>query len=284
MKILIVGASGLLAKPVIRRLDEAGFQLCLFSRSVKPAMFSKDYEMVQGDLFNRDQLEKAVEGCEAIHISVSTEDEDKAVESIVTVAKEQKINRISMVSGCTVSEENRWFSFVDKKFRSEQMIINSGIPYFIFRPTWFFESLALMVRNGKATVIGKQPNRYHWVSADDFGRMVAQAYSGKGTANGIYYVYGPEKHGMKELLERYCREFHPEIEKVSVAPIPLLRIIALMNGSSQLKQAIALFSYFEKVQEPVIPEEELALLGRPEMDFEAWIASKKKDQNERLQK
>lgn len=275
MKILIVGASGLLANPVIRRLDEAGHQLRLFSRSVKPSMFKNDYEIVQGDLFNRDQLEKAVEGCDAIHISVSTDNEDKAVESIVSVAKERKVRRISMVSGCTVSEENRWFSFVDKKFRSEQMIINSGIPYYIFRPTWFFESLALMVRNGKATVLGKQPNLYHWVSADDFGRMVARAYSGGGPANRIFYVYGPEKHGMKELLKRYCREFHPEIEKVGVAPIPMLRIIAFINGSSQLKQATALFSYFEKVQEPEIPEEELALLGRPEMNFEAWIAAQK---------
>ncbi len=49
---------------------------------------------------------------------------------------------------------------IDKKYRAEQAIIQSGIPYLIFRPTCFFESLGLMVRNGKAMVIGKHPNLY----------------------------------------------------------------------------------------------------------------------------
>ncbi len=34
MKILVIGASGLLAKPVVSHMDKAGFQLRLFSRNV----------------------------------------------------------------------------------------------------------------------------------------------------------------------------------------------------------------------------------------------------------
>ena len=51
MKILVIGASGMLAGPAIRKLDEAGFELRLFSRTVKPSMFINDYEIMQGDLF-----------------------------------------------------------------------------------------------------------------------------------------------------------------------------------------------------------------------------------------
>jgi len=133
MKILVIGASGLLAGPVIRRLDEAGFGLRLFSRNVDPSMFGKEYDTVRGDLFNRPDLEKALEGCDAVHISVAKVDERKAAEAIVDAAKQVQVRLISLVSGCTVAEENRWFPFIDNKFRAEQLVVNSGIPYLIFR-------------------------------------------------------------------------------------------------------------------------------------------------------
>ncbi|MFH0758009.1 MAG: NAD(P)H-binding protein [Bacteroidota bacterium] len=275
MKILVIGASGMLAGPVIRKLDEAGYALRLFSRSVKPSMFINEYEIVQGDLFNPADLDRAVRGCDAIHITISNTDDVLATEAILETAKENHIQRISMVSGCTVAEENRWFGFTDKKFRAEQLIMQSGIPYYIFRPTWFFESLEMLVRNGKATILGKQPGLYHWVAGDDLGRMVANAYGMEGTENSIYYVYGPESYPMKELLEMYCREIHPGIEKVTEAPIPVLKLVALLTRNSQLRFAASLFSYFQKVREPEIPEEELGRLGKAEIDFKTWIESRK---------
>lgn len=274
-KILVIGASGLLAGPVIRKLDEAGFDLRLFSRTVNPSMFINEYDIIQGDLFNPEDLEKAVNGCDAIHITVSHPDEINATKAILEMAKKKDVRQISMVSGCTVSEENRWFSMIDQKFRAERLIMESGIPFYIFKPTWFFESLGMMVRNGKASVLGRQVNPYHWVAADDLGQIVAKAYSMDGTENGTYYVYGPQKGTMKELLEKYCRELHPEIEKVSVAPILLLKIIAFLTGKKTLKFAASLFSYFEKVKEPEIPEEHFKKLGRPKTDFNAWIEAKK---------
>lgn len=274
-KILVIGASGMLACPVIRKLEEASFGLRLFSRSVNPSMFVNEYELMQGDLFRPADLEPAMEGCSAIHISISNLDEAKATEAILEAAKKKGIRRISMVSGCTVSQENRWAGFIDRKYRAEQMIISSGIPYFIFRCTWFFESLEMLVRNGKATILGKQPHSWHWLSAEDFGKMVARAYSERGDESGIYYAFGPEKATMKELLEAYCLEFYPEISKVSEVPIAMLRAIALLTGNRKLRFATALFSYFEKVTEPEIPEEELGQLGRPEMDFRRWIEFKK---------
>jgi len=66
MKILVIGASGLLAKPVIRQMDKAGFQLRLFSRNVNQSMCDKEFEMAQGDVFNLNDLNKAITGCDAI--------------------------------------------------------------------------------------------------------------------------------------------------------------------------------------------------------------------------
>ena len=273
-KVLVIGASGLLAGPVIRKLDENGFDLRLFSRSVSPSMFVNDYDIVRGDVFNAADLEKAMNGCDAVHISISTTDDVKAVAGIVEMAKKKELRYISLISGCTVKEENRWFKFIDDKLRIEQMVMQSGLSWFIFRPTWFFESLGMFVRNGKASVPGRLTDRYHWVAADDMGKMVAEAYSIPGAENRVYFVYGPERYTMKEMLEKYCRALHPEIKTVGETPLLPLKVIAFLTRNRQLKFAASLFSYFEKVKEPGVPEEEMAVLARPDTDFDSWVRSK----------
>jgi uncharacterized protein YbjT (DUF2867 family) len=274
MKILVIGASGLLAGPVIKELDEKGFDLRLFSRSVSPSMFVNDYDIMRGDVFNRADLEKAMNDCDAVHISISTADDVKAVAGIVEMAKKKELRYISLISGCTVSEENRWFKFIDDKIRIEQMVMQSGISWFIFRPTWFYESLGMFVRNGKASVLGRLTDRYHWVAADDMGKMVAEAYSTPGAENKVYFVYGPERYTMKEMLEKYCKALHPEIKTINETPLLPLKIIAFVTGNRKLKFATSLFSYFGKVKEPEVPEADLALLGRPATEFDSWVKSK----------
>ena len=274
MKVLVIGASGLLAKPVIRSMDQAGFQLRLFSRSVNQSMFDKEFELVQGDVFNLNDLNKAMTGCDAVHISLSTANEALAAKIVIDSALQKGIKLISTISGCTVSVENRWFPMIENKYQAEQTIINSGIPYMIFRPTWFFESLDLMIRDGKAMLLGKQPNPSHWVAADDLARMVATAYRKPEAKNKVFFIFGPEQHLMKDLLEKYCKLHYPEIKKVSSVPIWMMKMIGLLTGNKQLKGVASLFAYFEKVNELGNPDETNTLLGKPIITFENWIKSK----------
>jgi uncharacterized protein YbjT (DUF2867 family) len=274
MKVLVIGASGLLAKPVIRHMDNAGFQLRLFSRSVNQSIFDKEFEMIQGDVFSLNDLNKAMTGCDAVHISLSTANEALAAKIVTDSALQKGIKLISTISGCTVSVENRWFPMIENKYQAEQTIINSGIPYLIFRPTWFFESLDLMIRDGKAMLLGKQPNPSHWVAAEDLARMVATAYRNPEAKNKIFFIFGPEQHLMKDLLEKYCKLRYPEIKKVSSVPIWMMKMIGLLTGNKQLKGVASLFAYFEKVNELGNPDETNALLGKPIITFENWIQSK----------
>jgi uncharacterized protein YbjT (DUF2867 family) len=275
MKILIIGASGLLAKPVIKQLDKQGFQIRLFSRTVTASMFDKTYELVQGDVLNPSDLDKAMTGCDAIHISLSKVDERLATKTIVEVARQKQIKLISIITGCTVADENRWFWMIENKYQAEQAIIHSGIPYMIFRPTWFFESLELMVRNRKAMIIGKQINPYRWIAADDYAQMVSNAYQKQEARNKIFYIYGPESFLMKDALTEYCKQIHPEIKKVSTIPLGLINIIAFLTRNKELKTAASMFGYFEKVKEQGSPDEANVLLGKPKINFQKWIELRK---------
>jgi len=275
MKILVIGASGMLAKPVVKKLDEFGFEIRLFSRKVNSSMYDKEYEIVNGDVFVKTDLEKAMDGCDAIYITLSKLDEGAAVNAIVDVAKTKQIKLIGLVSGATVKEENRWFWMIENKYKAEQAIVQSSIPYIIFRPTWFMESLSLMVRDGKAMLIGKQPNPSHWLAADDFGRMVATAFQKTIVQNKIFYCYGPEKFLMKDVLEKYCAEVHPEIKKVSTIPIVMMKFIAFLTGKKEMKMAASMFAYFERVGETASNKETNEILGKPEITFDQWLSNQK---------
>jgi uncharacterized protein YbjT (DUF2867 family) len=273
MKVLIIGATGMLAKPVIEHFDKLGLELRLFSRSIEPAAFSAKHETIQGDVFNPSDLAKAIEGCDAIHINLSKLDEAKATEEIVKVAKQKNTKLISFVSGSTVAEENRWFWMIDNKFRAEQTIINSGIAYLIFRPSWFFESLPLMVRNGKAMMIGKQPHLINWIAAEDYAKMVVTAYQKEESWNAIYYIHGPEKYLFEEALLQYAKKVNPKTKKVAATPIGMMKFIAFLTGKKELKIVASMFAYFEKVPQMGDPTKANELLGAPTINLEKWLAN-----------
>jgi uncharacterized protein YbjT (DUF2867 family) len=233
--ILIIGGTGMLAKPVAGKLKEAGFPVRLFSRSVSGKEEKEGFEIVNGDLFNPADLVKAMQGCSAVHTNLAKIDEGAAMKGIVEVAGRSGIKTISCISGASVCEENRWFPGTEQKYQAEQAVIRSGIPYMIFRPSWFFESLELMIRGGKAMMIGKQPNPYRWVAAEDYGRMVAVAYSKPEARNHIFYVFGPEYHLMRDLLAKYVKAAHPEIRKVSDVPLWMMKLIGTLSGKKEMK-------------------------------------------------
>ena len=276
MKILVVGASGLLAKPVVNHFDQNGYQIRLFSRTVKKEMYPKEYEMIQGDVLNKKDLTKAIEACDAVHITIAGKDELSGVKNIIEVAKQKQVKLISYVSGASVCKENTWFPMIKNKLEAEDIIRTSEIPYIIFRPAWFMETFKLMVRNGKASMIGKQPNPVSLIAADDFARMLVNAYENTEAHDKTFYIYGPEKYQLKEALKKYCNVLHPQIKKVSTIPVGLMKFIGFMSGNKELKDVAAMFGYFEKVNENGNPEEADMLLGKAEIRFDVWIQNQQK--------
>jgi len=274
MKILIIGATGMLAKPVVNHLYDKGFELKLFSRNIPDSEISERKEVFRGDIFNPSDLQMAMQGCDAVHLNLSGEHEYTGTKAVVNIAKTMNIKLISTISGCTVAEENRWYSLVDNKFKAEQCIINSGIPYMIFRPTWFFESLYYLIKNGKAMNIGNQPP-YRWIAADDYARFVANAYLKDEAKNKIFFVFGQQYHQMKDLIEKFRQEVFPEIKKTTQMSLGFMKFIALLTGNKQMKAAAAMFSYFEKVKEPGSPDETDKLLGKAEILFDDWLKMQK---------
>jgi len=276
--IAVIGGTGMLGRTVSHRLDEKGFRVRIMTRDGQKAskMFSRSFEIVTGDPMDTNRLEEALHGCYGVHISLPSEVERSVARAVAKVAAKHGIERISYISGATVTEENRWFPMINRKFQAEAAIRESGIPYTIFCPTWFMESLPKFIVNGRAAVLGKQPYPYRWVAAEDFAKMVLTAFGLAEAANQRFFVFGPEAIRMREALRRYCAVFHPDIKKVASTPFWLVKLLATVTGDQGLKGAGELMSYFEKVGEGSNnPAKVNGLLGAPAMTLDAWLEKRR---------
>jgi uncharacterized protein YbjT (DUF2867 family) len=275
--IVVIGGTGLLGQPVSRCLKEAGFRVRIMTRDPHKAnkLFDGSFEIVAGDPIDTGCLEQALHGCDGVHISLPTEVEQQVAETIAKLAARHGVERISYISGATVAEENRWFPVINRKFLAEQAIRAGGVPYTIFCPTWFMETLPLFVVQGRASILGKQPHPYHWVAADDYARMVTTAYGLAEAANQRFIVLGPEAIGIHEALRRYCAVFHPDIKQASTLPFWLVKLLASITSNQELKSAGELMAYFDKVGEGSQAASINGMLGAPTTTLDSWLEQRK---------
>lgn len=277
--ILAIGATGMLGEPVARCLKEHGFRVRVMTRDINKArkMFDESFEIVVGDVRDTNSLEKALDGCFGVHISLyPPEIEQLGVENVVSVAPKRGIKRITYVSVANVFEENvAWFPPFTHKLLAEKAIRESGIPYTIFCPTSSMESLPMFVSGGKAGVIGKHSNPYHWFAGDDFARMVSAASKLEQAVNKRFFIHGPEGILTHEALRRYCSVFHPEIEKISTIPYWLTNLIATITRNKEMKFASGLLAFCEKTGELGDPTEANRILGAPRITLDEWLRQRK---------
>lgn len=272
--IVLIGGTGMLGRTVARRLDEDGFHVRIMTRDGQKAieMFNGSLEIATGDPGITSCLEEALQGSYGVHISLPSEVERSVARTVAKVAAKHGVERISYVSGATVTDENRWLPMINRKFQAELAIRESGVPYTIFCPTWFMESLPMFVVKGRATVLGKQPYPYRWVAADDFAKMVSTAFGLAEAANQRFLVFGPEAIRMREALRRYCAVFHPDIQRVGRTPIWLVKLLATVTGDQGLRGAGELMSYFDKVGENGDPpSRNNGILRPPAMTLDLWL-------------
>ena len=282
-RILVLGGTGMLGAPVARRLQADGFRVRLLARDPEKAgqvfgdagQDGAGLEIVPGDVTDPGSLERALEGCSGVHVSVGGPVDQLSAENAAAVAARLGLDRITYISGATVCEENHWFPMTAQKLEAEKAIRACGVPYTIFCPTWPMEQLPRFAREGQPLLIGNQPTPNHWFAADDMARMVSAAYQTEAAANKRLFVHGPEAITTLEALERYCRVFHPEVESVPVMPIEAARATAESTGNQMLGFFAGLMAYFEKVGELGDPTEANQLLGAPATTLEAWIAHRK---------
>ena len=171
---LVIGGTGMLGEPVARRLCADGHHVRIFTRSREKtqARFGAEYEVVEGDVEDLPALQAALHGCQGVHINLDggldPDLERRGTENAARAAAKAGIQRLTYLSGTSVTQENCWYAGTKAKFEAEAAIRASGVPYTIFQATFFMETLPRFVRGTRASILGSQPHPWHWVAADDY--------------------------------------------------------------------------------------------------------------------
>ena len=237
-RIAIIGATGLLGRPVTRALIEA-FDVRVVARNPAQArsLLPPGIAIVTGNLADSSSLERAFAGMDAVYLNLSTSPQQKngfspekdGTPNVVLAARKAGVRRLSCITGLgtrKVAQTNFWVHHY--KHAEEQALISSGIPYTIFQPTFFMETLPTLVRGTTLMLIGDPPAPMRWISADDYARQVVAALRSERSANKLYAVQGPQAITMRAAAQRFVDVYDSQIRVRSI-PLGVVKGIGLVS-------------------------------------------------------
>ncbi|MGE5448483.1 MAG: NAD(P)H-binding protein [Bacteroidales bacterium] len=137
-KVIIIGAGGSLAGPVIEELQkikDVSLTLFLRNKSKLSSRLLTEAKIVEGDVMDYVTLKKAIEGQDIVYVNLSGNLEAMA-KNIVKAMGETGVKRIIAIS--SIGIYNTPLRSVLQPYRILADVIEaSGLDYTILRPDWF---------------------------------------------------------------------------------------------------------------------------------------------------
>lgn len=284
--IAIIGATGMLGRPIASHLSSHGFNVSAFVRNKEKSksLLPSAVTLVQGDLKNQNDVDHLLQGQDAVYINLSVAQDEKesawhaesdGVKIILDSAKKNKIQRILLIASLVQRYQGmnnfKWWVF-DLKEQTIALVKQSGIPYTIFYPSTFMESFLGKYKQGRRILMsGKSQFPMYYISGDDYAKQVKRSLELESAQNKEYVIQGPEPLLADEAAEIFVQNYKKEKLTISYAPFGLLKLLA--NFSATLKYGThiieAINCYPEKFEAEVAWQE----LGKPTTTLKQFAES-----------
>ena len=262
MKVLFVGATGMLGRPVARRLVTDGFHVRAMVREVDRArrLLPSDCELVTGDLRDAASLEPAMRGMDAVYINLAApmkarppnwEPELHGTQAIIEAAKRTSVKRVLRISAMGVDDAaNQWWA-ADHKARADAGLMGSGLAWTILRPTWLMESLATMVL-GRFLLTISLPGSLRWLAGDDLARQLAAALRSGAAIDKVYHPQGPELLTLRQASARFAATSGLRMLCLPMWP---MRLGSMVNGRAAYLTALLKMTvnHFSRIDQRLLP-------------------------------
>lgn len=280
--ILVIGATGMLGKPVAKQLLKDGVHVRVLARNPQKAqqILGDGFDIHAGDVADSASLRASLKDVDGVHISLKggpTEADFKrmdyhATRDIAQLAKESGTPRITLLSAYAVHPEKADTPESRAKYKGEQALKNSGVSYTIFRASWFMESLPLFVQGKTISLIGNQSHPLHWIAAEDYARMVSQSYKSDETLNKELYIFGPEAYTMEDAMKIYAESVGLKVAPISTT---MLSVLGTLTFNADWKSMAVLMKHYERWGEDGSAEEANRLLGTAKITLKEWCEKKR---------
>jgi len=230
--ITITGANGFVAKNLRNFLSKNHIKVIAIARKT----FQKHH--TETVVYSKTLLEKGLQNklrnCDAlVHLigigkqssKYNFEDNVDLTKNMIKTCKKSGIKKIVYISGLGVTKNSRSDYFISK-YKAEQEIINSGLDYTIFRPSYIvgkkdYLSKFILKQIKKGIVIIPGSGKYHLqpIFVEDVAKIILESISEKKFSNKILDLVGPEIIKFEDFVRYFIKNKKTKIQKINLESI-----------------------------------------------------------------
>lgn len=282
-KIAVIGATGLLGKPVTHALIAAGFEVTIIARDVEKARaIYREAHILYGDLEDKMSLFEALKGQEGVYLSLHIPQTANAKDfmcetdgllHLLEAAKANGIQRLAYLSSLVKDYHGQngfhWWVFAVKQ-KAVQILKGGGIPYTIFYPSNFMENFDKggFKSGRRMNLAGHSEVKQYWISGNDYGKQVAKSFQVLTDENREYIIQGPEAYTIGEAVELFIQHYHKEKLKIAKVPIGLLKLAGKL--SSKVDYIYHIINALNQYPEKFGAQQTWDELGKPQETIEMY--------------
>ena len=228
-QIVITGANGFIARNLRRFLNEKKIAtICIARRNFRN--YKSETKIISTE-FSHIPISKLKNSNSLIHlIGIGKETPENSYQSanieltkkIIRLCKKAKIKKIIYNSGLGVSKETA-SSYFTSKLKAEQLIINSGLDYTIFRPSYILgkddllsQNLKKQIKKGSIIIPGSGNYKLQPISVNDVAEIILQATTSKKFSKKIIDLVGPETVSFENFVKTFSNSNKIKIKKINL--------------------------------------------------------------------
>ncbi len=219
--IFISGGTGFIGSHSVRKLAVSGRRLRLLAHKdagLAAGLPSNQVEFVMGTIADPASLRGAMEGCEVVvnFVGIIVEVREgtfekihvQGVQNLLEEAKRAGVKRFIHISALGTSDKPA-SEYFRTKWKAEQIIKTSGIPYVILRPSLvfgpedkFFNMLKPMVYSPIVPVLGTGRTLFQPIWVENIASCIVKSVEADEPLNGVWEIAGPEQLTFDALLDQ----------------------------------------------------------------------------------
>ncbi len=251
-RIFLTGGTGYVGGNIREALAGRPIRLLVRDKAAAADLAGPDVEVVEGDVTRPETLRGAMDGCEAvIHLVAIIAEEGGATfdgvihqgtVNVVAEAKRAGIRRFVHMSAMGTTDDPR-YAYMQAKWRAEQAVKTSGIPWTIFRPSVvfgpgdeFINALAGVVRNFPLIpVVGDGQSKFQPVSVREVAEAFTKALDDPTAVGQIYELGGAQVYTYEGMLDTIAAKLGRKKPK---AHVPVALMMPVVKLSKPLPKAL----------------------------------------------
>jgi NADH dehydrogenase len=229
-KIVVTGASGFIAKNLRKYLSKQNVDLISISRN-DFKKFNCESKIISKNYNEKNLLQKIKNSDVLIHLvgigkqSVKTDYDminTEFTKHIVNLSKKSKIKKIIYFSGLGVSPNTSLGYFISK-YNAEKQIIDSGLDYTIFRPSYivgkddlFTKYLKKQIKNGEIIIPGSGAYSIQPIHVTDVVKIIFGTITEMKFNNKIIDLVGPNYVTFEKYVKLFSKGTKTKIRKINL--------------------------------------------------------------------